>query len=81
MPEVLQDAGVSWKVYNPSGSRLHAPELPDAMLLCKNVLMYFEQFRKRPKHKLHHLAFSFHGPSIPNDYIFTVQAPTTSPMM
>jgi phospholipase C len=73
MPEVLQDAGVSWKVYNPPGPE-YVPPAPDAMLLCKNPLMYLSQFRKRPNHKLHHLAFGFHGPSIPNDYIFSVQA-------
>ena len=46
MPEVLTDAGVSWKVYNPYGPN-YEPGHSDSMLLCKNVLMYFNQYKSR----------------------------------
>jgi phospholipase C len=43
MPEVLEDRGISWKVYNPPGSQ-YRPSSPVGKLLSNNCLMYFERF-------------------------------------
>ena len=64
MPEVLTEHDVSWKVYNPHGTS-YLPPHPNSMLLCKNVLMYFEQY-KTNKH-LNKLAFKSYGPTVTAD--------------
>jgi phospholipase C len=74
MPEILEDAGVSWKVYNPSGAS-YVPGHSDSMLLCKNVLMYFEQYRQRGHHQLHRKAFSNYGPNVPQGTPFSTIGP------
>ena len=71
MPEVLQDAGVSWKIYNPPGSG-YAPGSPTALLLFDNMMMYFEQF-KDPSTALHSKAFA---PLFPADFKQDVAAGT-----
>ena len=63
MPEVLTDAGVSWKVYNPYGSN-YTPGHSNSMLLCKNVLMYFEQYQKSLNPTLFQNAFGYYGPNV-----------------
>ena len=45
MPEVLSEHGVSWRVYNPHGTK-YVPGGGMSMQLCKNVLMYFKQYQK-----------------------------------
>ena len=46
MPEVLEDAGVSWKVYNPVGHPLHAAEHPEERASCSDaILPYFSQYQ------------------------------------
>jgi phospholipase C len=70
MPEVLTDAGVTWKVYNPPGVD-YKPGKHDSMLLCKNVLMYFEQYKVKRHSPLHGLAFGHYGPPVAHDNFFT----------
>ncbi len=73
MPEVLQDAGVSWKVYNPHGPN-YQPGAP--FFFNKNVLLYFEQYQT-PGSALYQKAFEYYGPNVtggltdgasPNDF-------------
>jgi phospholipase C len=64
MPEVLADAGVSWKVYNPYGPN-YKPGSALSMTLCKNVLMYFQQYQKSVNPTLYHNAFDYFGPNVP----------------
>ncbi len=63
MPEVLADAGVSWKVYNPYGSN-YTPGDANSMLVCKNVLMYFQQYQKSVNPTLYQDAFGYYGPNV-----------------
>jgi len=64
MPEVLTDAGVSWKVYNPYGPN-YVPGDAAAMLLCKNVLMYFDQYQQSKNPTLFQNAFGWTGLNMP----------------
>jgi phospholipase C len=60
MPEVLQEAGVSWKCYNPYGSNYQ----PGASyFFSKNVLMYFEQYQD-PTSELYKNAFGYCGTNV-----------------
>ncbi|MGH9030183.1 MAG: alkaline phosphatase family protein [Acidimicrobiales bacterium] len=43
MPEVLEDAGVSWKIYNPPGSEFSATS-SNAIIFSLNIMLYFKQF-------------------------------------
>jgi len=74
MPEILTDYNIRWKVYNPAGP-VYKPGHPESMLRCKNVLMYFEQFRHRVNAKNHANAFSYAGPNVPGDFAFTPVGP------
>ena len=65
MPEVLTDAGVSWKVYNPYGFNYVPGDGGISMELCKNVLMYFEQYRQSKNPTLFQNAFGYHGQPVP----------------
>ncbi len=48
------------------------------MLLCKNILMYFEQYRLKNNHKLHNLAFGSYGPNVPPfSSVFATTGPNT----
>lgn len=67
MPEVLEDAGVSWKIYNPPGS-VYQPTSSDALLFSDNMMLYFEQF-KNPATTIHQKAFS---PLYPADFVTDV---------
>jgi len=64
MPEVLTDAGVNWKVYNPYGPNYQAGK-PLSMLTCKNVLMYFHQYQQSVNPRLYQNAFGYYGPNVP----------------
>ncbi len=75
MPEVLQDAGVSWKVYNPYGPT-YQPGNSLSMLTCKNTLMYFEQYQQSVNPTLYQNAFEYYGPNVPtNNAGLTQQGP------
>jgi phospholipase C len=63
MPERLQAKGVSWKVYNPSGSE-YQPNSPLAMLVSDNILLYFKQYQD-PSSELYKRAFN---PIYPDDF-------------
>jgi phospholipase C len=72
MPEVLSDAGVSWKVYNPHGPE-YVPGGGFSMTLCKNVLMYFSQYQKSVNPTLYKQAFDYYGIDVSGD--FTTHGP------
>ncbi len=75
MPEVLDSKGISWKVYNPYGHN-YTPGGGLSMIVCKNVLMYFEQYSD-PTSTRYKNAFGYYGPDViggftdsggPNDF-------------
>jgi phospholipase C len=63
MPEVLEDHGVSWRVYNAPGTAV-APESGLSMTVSNNRLLYFRQYRD-PSTRLYQAAF---GSSFPGDF-------------
>jgi phospholipase C len=65
MPEVLEDAGVSWKVYNPVGTP-YAPAFIEqhGLLISDAILPYFKQYAN-PNSALYQKAFL---PLYPNDF-------------
>jgi phospholipase C len=63
MPEVLEDAGVSWKVYNAPGSE-YQPGSSLAMAISDNILLYFKQYMDASS-DLYKKAFL---PVFPNDF-------------
>jgi phospholipase C len=63
MPEALEDAGVSWKVYNAPGSE-YQPGSPLAMAISDNILLYFKQYMDSST-DLYKKAFL---PVFPNDF-------------
>ncbi len=69
MPEVLQDAGISWKVYNPEGA-LYTPAFfeKNGLLAGDAILPYFSQY-KSPASPLYQKAFL---PQYPSDFISDV---------
>jgi phospholipase C len=67
MPEVLNEAGVAWKVYNPDGFD-YVPGSGFSMTLGKNILMYFEQSQKKVHPKLDKRAFGYYGPNVVNAF-------------
>jgi phospholipase C len=71
MPEALEDAGVSWKVYNAPGPE-YQPSSGIAMALSDNILLYFKQFMD-PSSALYQKAFL---PTFPNDFARDVAADT-----
>jgi phospholipase C len=64
MPEALEDAGVSWKVYNAPGS-IYQPTSGVAMAVSDNILLYFKQYMD-PSSALYQKAF---GPIYPTDFV------------
>jgi phospholipase C len=69
MPEVLEDAGVSWKVYNPAGS-VYAPSFFEqhGLLIGDAILPFFSQY-KSPASALYQKAFL---PQYPADFVSDV---------
>jgi phospholipase C len=69
MPEVLEDAGVSWKVYNPTGD-LYTPAFFEqhGLLAGDAILPYFSQY-KNPGSPLYQKAFL---PQYPDDFVVDV---------
>ena len=68
MPEVLEDAGVSWKVYNPVGTP-YAPAFIEqhGLLISDAILPYFKQY-SNPNSALYQKAFL---PLYPTDFAAT----------
>ena len=73
MPEVLEDAGVSWKVYNPVGA-LYGPAFFEqhGMVATNNILPYFSNYRS-PSSALYQKAFL---PVYPDDFVGDIAAGT-----
>jgi phospholipase C len=69
MPEVLEDAGVSWKVYNPAGT-VYAPAFFEAngLQIGDAILPYFSQY-KNPASSLYQKAFL---PQYPAEFVSDV---------
>jgi phospholipase C len=59
MPERLQAAGISWKVYNSPGTPSTGSE---ALAISNNVLSYFKAYAD-PASELHRLAFDSYWPT------------------
>ena len=81
MPEVLEDAGISWKVYNPQGT-LYAPAFFEKYGLGATdaILPYFAQY-KNPTSALYQKAFL---PQYPADFVSDIasgQLPAVSWML
>jgi phospholipase C len=72
MPEALEDAGVSWKYYNPPGSLYSIQTMRKIGLTTDSVLPYFSQYQN-PNSNLYKKAFL---PSFPNDFAADVKAGT-----
>ncbi len=73
MPEVLENAGINWKAYNPYGSN-YQPGAP--YFFSKNMMLYFAAYQN-PASDLYKRAFSYYGPNVsggltggtgPNDF-------------
>ena len=65
MPEVLEDAGVSWKVYNPPGTIYTPATIQKHGILSDAILPYFSQY-KNPTSALYQKAFL---PQYPSDFV------------
>jgi len=63
VPELLEDKGVSWKVYQPPGTSVGSL-INDNLAIAFNALLYFKQFLK-PGTPLYNKAFL---PAWPNDF-------------
>ena len=72
MPEVLEDAGVSWKHYNPPGDIYTIPSMQKLGLTTDSVLPYFSQY-SNPSSTLYQKAFL---PTFPGDFAADVRAGT-----
>ena len=69
MPEVLEDAGVSWKHYNPPGDIYTISSMQKFGLTTDNVLPYFSQYSD-PGSVLYQKAFL---PTFPGDFATDVR--------
>jgi len=72
MPEVLEDAGITWKYYNPAGSLYSIETMRSVGLTTDSVLPYFSQY-ERPTSALYQKAFL---PTFPDDFTADVRAGT-----
>ncbi len=71
VPELLEDAGVSWKTYTPPGD-VYRVDSPEVMLVSDAILPYFSQYSS-PKSALYQKAFV---PTFPNDFTHDVRTGT-----
>jgi phospholipase C len=71
MPEVLEDAGVSWKVYTPPGPAFRA-DSPEVLFVSDAILPYFSQY-SNPNSSLYQKAFN---PIFPDDFTQDVRSGT-----
>jgi phospholipase C len=71
MPEVLEDAGISWKVYTPQGT-LYTPEFiqQHGNIASDAILPYFKQY-SNPNSALYQKAFL---PLYPNDFVADIRS-------
>ena len=72
MPEVLEDAGISWKYYNPGGSLYSIETMRKIGLTTDSVLPYFSQY-ENPSSALYKKAFL---QTFPGDFAADVKAGT-----
>ncbi len=70
MPEVLEDAGVSWKYYNPPGTLYTIDAMRKVGMTSDSVLPYFSQY-ENPASALYQKAFL---PTFPDDFAADVRA-------
>ena len=71
VPELLEDAGVSWKTYSPPGAAYQADN-PNVMAISDAILPYFSQYSD-PSSSLYQKAFL---PIFPNDFAQDVRSGT-----
>ncbi len=64
LPEVLEDKGVSWKIYQQPGTSV-GTSIDTSLAAGFNVMLYFKQFVNAPNSPLYQKAFL---PSWPNDF-------------
>jgi phospholipase C len=64
IPEVLEDKGVSWKIYQPPGTSV-GKNIGVSLADGFNVMLYFKQYVNKPSSALYQKAFL---PSWPNDF-------------
>ncbi len=72
MPEVLEDAGVSWKVYTPSGTLYTLETMQKLGILSDAILPYFSQYQN-PSSPLYQKAFL---PQYPSEFVSDIRAGT-----
>jgi phospholipase C len=72
MPEVLEDKGVSWKMYQPAGSAV-GPGAGLALAISFNVMLYFKQYVSSPSSALYQKAFL---PTWPHEFAADVKNDT-----
>jgi phospholipase C len=70
MPEVLEDAGVSWKYYNPPGALYSIDVMRKIGMTSDSVLPYFAQY-ENPGSALYQKAFL---PTFPDDFTADVRS-------
>jgi len=71
VPELLEDKGVSWKVYQPTGTSV-GPLIKDNLAIAFNALLYFKQLLN-PGTPLYEKSFL---PVWPNEFVSDVQNDT-----
>ncbi len=69
MPEILQDAGISWKVYTPPGP-LYRVESPEVLWVSDAILPYFAQYRHKGS-ALYERAFQ---PTFPETFLADIRS-------
>jgi len=70
MPEVLEDAGVSWKYYSPTGSLYTIPTMEKVGMTVDGTLPFFSQYQD-PSSALYQKAFL---PTFPDDFAVDVRS-------
>ena len=71
VPELLEEAGVSWKTYTPPGAEYRVVN-PEVMFISDAILPYFSQY-SRPASPLYKKAFL---PTFPDDFARDVRSGT-----
>ena len=69
MPEILEDAGISWKVYTPPGP-LYRVESPEVLWISDAILPYFAQYRRKGS-ALYQKAFQ---PTFPETFLADIRS-------
>ncbi len=77
MPEALQAAGVSWRVYNPPGLAYQASD-PLSLGVSDNILLYFERHTSDPTSPLYQNAFNATFPKDFRHDVATGELPSVS---